>query len=122
MLRNLLNDESGFLVSAELVLIFTLAFCAVVVGVATVRDALVNELGDTAEAIGALNQSYNVTGLQALISDGGTPLDATDDTLHASCSGSGFNDLEDDCDCDGIDITPVDGKNFGSTLNDEDGT
>ena len=59
MLRNLLNDENGFLISAELVLIFTLVFCAVAVGVSVVRDSLVLELGDFAEAIGALDQSCN---------------------------------------------------------------
>jgi hypothetical protein len=57
MIRNLLNDEAGFLVSAELVLVFTLVFCGVAVGMAVVRDSLVQELGDVSEAIGALNQS-----------------------------------------------------------------
>ena len=65
MLRNLMNDEAGFLVSAELILIFTLVFCAVAVGVATVRDSLVQELGDVAEAVGALNQSYNYRSISA---------------------------------------------------------
>ena len=113
MLRNLLNDEAGFLVSAELVLIFTLVFCAVAVGVSTVRDALVQELGDVAESIGALNQGYNYRGIRAQ-AEGGVD--------HASCSGSGFNDENDDCDCKGITFTSVCGKNDPSTSGNAEGT
>lgn len=105
MLNRFINDESGFIVSAEIVLIFTLVFCAVAVGIAVVRDALVHELGDVAEAIGALNQSYNVVALQA-------PIDGIDGVeFHAVCSGSGFNDQADACDCDGIVLLTVAGKN-----------
>ncbi|MFT5327937.1 MAG: hypothetical protein ACI8P0_005843 [Planctomycetaceae bacterium] len=103
MLNNLLNDEAGFIVSAELVLIFTLVFCAVAVGIAVVRDALVHELGDVAEAIGALNQSYNYNSISA-------PSSNTDVPFHAQCSGSGFIDLADFCDCDGIVLVTVAGK------------
>jgi len=113
MLNNLLNDEAGFIVSAELVLIFTLVFCAVAVGIAVVRDALVQELGDVAEAIGALNQSYNYRAISA-------PLN-TDGGFHAQCSGSGFNDLADFCDCDGILLVTVAGKNDPSGSNTWDG-
>ena len=61
-----LNDESGFLISAELVLVFSLVFCAVAVGISVVKDSLAAELHDVAEAIGAVNQSYVTTGLQAV--------------------------------------------------------
>jgi hypothetical protein len=104
MLNKLLNDEAGFIVSAELVLIFTLVFCAVAVGIAVVRDALVHELGDVAEAIGALNQSYNYNSISAPTSNSEVP-------FHAQCSGSGFIDLADICDCDGILLVTVAGKN-----------
>lgn len=106
MLNKFINDEAGFIVSAELVLILTLMFCAVGVGVATIRDSIAAELSDVAEAVGALNQSYNFGSLNA---EG-----------HASCSGSGFNDLSDVCDCDGITITPLVAgqiKNGGVTTN-----
>jgi hypothetical protein len=104
MLNRLINDENGFIVSAEIVLIFTLVFCAVAVGIAVVRDALVQELGDVAEAIGALNQSYNYAGITAPTSDTNVP-------FHAACSGSGFNDGADACDCNGIILVTVAGKN-----------
>ena len=101
MLRNLMNDEAGFVISAELVLIFTLTFCAVAVGMAVIRDALVQEMGDIAEAIGALDQSYNYRAINASLENVGN---------HATCAGSGFNDQEDDCDCKGITLTEVNGK------------
>ena len=113
MLRNLLNDEAGFLVSAELVLIFTLVFCAVAVGVSVVRDSLVQELGDVAEAIGALDQSYNYRAVSAPLEGGGN---------HGSCAGSGFNDEEDDCDCKGIVLSSVCGKDDPSTNNNAEAT
>lgn len=113
MLRNLLSDENGFLISAELVLIFTLVFCAVAVGVSVVRDSLVQELGDVAEAIGALDQSYNYRGIRADLEDAGT---------HARCEGSGFNDEADDCDCKGITLSSVCGKADPSALNKGEGS
>lgn len=102
MFNKLLNDEAGFLVSAELVLIFTLVFCGVAVGVAMVRDSLVAEFSDVSEAIGALNQSYNFNNLTANNSAGSLN--------HATCSGSGFVDDRDDCDCQGVSLTVVAGK------------
>ncbi len=114
MLRNLLNDESGFLISAELVLIFTLVFCAVAVGVSTVRDSLVQELGDVAEAVGALNQSYTYRTITAASSVANVD--------HASCSGSGFADENDDCDCVGITFATPTAKADPSTLNAPEGT
>jgi hypothetical protein len=114
MLRNLLNDEAGFLVSAELVLVFSLVFCAVAVGVATVRDALVTELHDVSEAIGAVNQSYNVRGI--------TAANTTGHTEHATCSGSGFADENDDCDCAGIEFNVTTSKADPSTLGTAEGS
>lgn len=103
MFRKLMNDEAGFLVSAELVLVFTLCFCGVAVGMAVVRDALVQELGDVAESIGALNQSYSYRSVDAV--------DAVSCGSHADCSGSGFEDQKDDCDCDPINFIHITPKN-----------
>lgn len=102
MLRTFINDENGFLISAELMLIITLSFCMAAVGWAVVRDSLVQELGDVAEAIGAVNQSYNYRGIEAP--------DCSSCDLHARCAGSGFNDQKDDCDCDPIEFVHVNGK------------
>ena len=97
MFRKLLNDENGFIVSAELMLLITLAFCMAAVGWAAVRDALVNELNDVSHAIGTVSQSYNVTGL--------------DKPGHAWTAGFGFNDNTDECDCKAITLVDIAGKN-----------
>ncbi|MDB4743684.1 hypothetical protein OAF98_04290 [Planctomicrobium sp.] len=65
MLKALLNDEAGFIVSTELVLVATILVIGLVVGQTTLRDNVVTELADTADAISAIDQSYswsNVTG------------------------------------------------------------
>ncbi len=108
-MRKLLNDETGFVVSAELMLVITLAFCAAAVGWSAVRDALVNELNDVSHAIGAVSQSYNITGFQKAKAAGN----------HASCSGSGYNDDADECDCKVIEYVDVCGKDDPSTGADE---
>lgn len=51
----LLNDENGFLVSAELVLISTILIMGLVVGLTEVSFAVNNELEDVASAIGSVN-------------------------------------------------------------------
>ena len=101
MLKNLWNDESGVIISAELALVLTIAVLAMVVGLSEVAVAVNTELNDISNAIGALNQSYFYTGFRA---DGqGKPKSAN--------SGSRFDDAHDDCDtnttCDLISSTLV---------------
>lgn len=62
MLYTLINDESGVIISAELVLILTIAVLGVIVGLSEVSVAVVTELNDLSNAIGILNQSYAFTG------------------------------------------------------------
>lgn len=57
-LRRLWRDEQGAVLSAELVLIAVITVIGLVVGLAAFRDSVVGELGDTAAAVGELNQSY----------------------------------------------------------------
>jgi Flp pilus assembly pilin Flp len=80
MLKRLWNDEAGFVVSAELVLIATILVIGLIVGWATVRDQVVQELGDVAAAIAVINQSYTwsaVTGHTSSVA--GTYFDDTTD-------------------------------------------
>ncbi len=112
MLARLIRDENGFIVSAELMLVITLMFCAAAVGWSAVRDALVNELNDVSHAIGAVSQSYNVTGFKKARSGCGCE-------VHARCSGFGFNDDADECDCRIIEYVTVCGKDDPSTGADE---
>ena len=57
-LKNLMNDEHGFVVSAELILISTIAVLGLMVGLVEVRQSVVEELEDVASAIGSLNQGF----------------------------------------------------------------
>ena len=100
-MRNLWNDEFGGLLSAEWVFIFSILTCGVVVGMTAIRDALVNELNDISHAIGSVDQTYNYTGVRK----------AKATANHANCSGAGYNDDGDDCDCKIIEYTDVCGKN-----------
>lgn len=109
-MRKLLNDQAGFVVSAELVLVLTIAVLGMVVGLTAVRDAVTQELNDISHAFGSVSQSYNVVGTSKakLL---GKP--------HASVAGFGFNDHADDCDCKIITLTDVCGKDDPSTGGDE---
>lgn len=103
-IEKLLNDEAGFIISAELVLVMTIAVLAMVVGLTAVRDAVVHELNDVSHAFGTVSQSYSVTGLEkgrSGYSYGGT---------HSSINGFGFNDNADECDCKVIKLVDVCGK------------
>lgn len=88
MLMNLLNDESGVIISAELVLVLTVAVLAMIVGLSEVAVAVNTELNDISNAIGALNQTYSYTGFCAESSG----------KLKSFVAGSAFIDSVDDCD------------------------
>ena len=83
MLKALLNDEAGFVVSTELVLIATILVIGLIVGQTTLRDQVVTELADVADAVSAIDQSYAFS----------------DVTGHASSTaGTLFDDTADFCD------------------------
>ncbi len=63
MWNRLWNDEAGFVVSTELILIATVLVIGMLVGLATLRDQVVQELADVAAAISDVDQSYAYTGI-----------------------------------------------------------
>jgi Flp pilus assembly pilin Flp len=89
MFTNLWNDEAGFIVSAELILIATIVVIGLIVGLSEVQHAVVAELNDVADAFGSVNQSFYYSGMSAKKSDG---------CLKSSMAGSSFRDTTDDCD------------------------
>lgn len=104
MLRNfrkLADDDAGFVISAELVLVLTIAVLGMVVGLTAVRDSVTNELNDLSHAFGAVNQSYSVNGLKKA---------RWCDEVHAFIAGFGYRDTSDDCDCSVIEYITVHGK------------
>ena len=81
--QRLWQDDAGFVVSTELVLVATILVIGILVGQSTLRDAVISELADTADAINEINQSYSFTAV----------------TGHSSSvAGSRFSDLDDFCD------------------------
>jgi Flp pilus assembly pilin Flp len=91
MLKQLLNDEAGVVISAELVLIMTILVLGVIVGLSEVAVAVNTELNDISNAIGALDQSYFFTGFKKT-SDG------LNNKVTSGYAGSRFTDAHDDCD------------------------
>lgn len=89
MLKQLWNDECGFVISAELILVLTIGVLAMVVGLSEVAVAVNTELNDLSNAFGSLKQDYAFTGFSA--KDAGKE--------KSFISGSGFKDKTDDCDC-----------------------
>ena len=88
MLRTFWNDEHGFLISAELVLVATVLVLGMIVGLVELESAIVHELDDVACAFGSINQSFSFPGLNT----------------HKGChtifsAGSSFTDFRDECDC-----------------------
>ena len=89
-IQRLWTEEDGVL-AFEWTLLLTLLVIGIVSGVAAARDAIIDEFGDTAEVMLAVDQSYHV----------GFPLQAS---VHAantsSASDSDFTDALAYSDCD----------------------
>lgn len=64
LMRELLADEQGFLISMELVLIATIAVLGLIVGLSCLANAVVGELQDVGWAVRSLNQSYYFGGFR----------------------------------------------------------
>ncbi|MCX7418203.1 MAG: hypothetical protein NT013_01535 [Planctomycetia bacterium] len=94
--RKLRDEESGFLISSELVIVGTVGVLAMVVGLEAISSSVIQELNDLASAFGAMSQSYNYRSIAKI--------------GHARISGAGYNDRGDYCDCTPIVQTEVGGK------------
>lgn len=55
------NDENGFIVSAEIVLVGTILVLGVIVGLTELSFGVNEELEDLGSGIGAINQTYYYT-------------------------------------------------------------
>jgi hypothetical protein len=97
-LRRLWRDERGAINSTDIVLITTILILGSIVGLVVLRNQVVQELGDLATAVGALNQSYEYVGDTLTISTT-TGMIATVGTI----AGSSYDDLPDIGDGDDVD-------------------
>lgn len=97
MLKSLIHDEAGFVVSTELILVTVILVIGMIVGQTTLRDQVVTELADTADAVSSLDQSFTFDDIEIV-------------AINASVAGSAFADASDFCDASdsgqqGIDAT-----------------
>jgi hypothetical protein len=79
------NEQTGAIVSAEIMLVATILVIGVLVGLASLRDSVVTELADVAAALGGVNQSFCLSGVCG---------------HGAHATGSSFHDRADFCDND----------------------
>jgi len=87
MLKKINNKRknSGFVVTAELLLVTTILAIGLITGLSKLRDQTIAELSDSAAAIGSINQSYTIQGTNW----------NTSATNVATVSGFAFNDNPD---------------------------
>ncbi len=95
--KKLWGDESGFIVSTDLILISSILVIGLLVGLVSVRDQIVQEFGDMAVAVGNLNQSYSFAGhTVTFVDDNNTPSIPGDDVTYTfTVAGSTFADASD---------------------------
>lgn len=89
-MRALRTKQNGFVVSVEILFIIAFVVLGVVIGWTTLKDAVVNELSDTAAAVDALNQSYRYAGMT---SHSGTVQGTIWDDFADFCQDQGANDV-----------------------------
>lgn len=97
IMRDLFEDDAGFVVSAELVLVSTILVIGMMTGLSEVQHAVVQELNDVADAMGELNQSYSYSGFSKRKGRFGL-------RPSAITRGSRFIDQQDDCDRNQCDL------------------
>ena len=61
LINALKNDENGFVVSAELVLVGTICVLGMIVGLTELSYGVNEELEDLGSAVGSINQTYYFT-------------------------------------------------------------
>lgn len=94
--KRLWGDESGVVVSTDLILVSSILVIGLLVGLTSLRDQIVQELGDTAVAVGNMNQSYSFAGSTVtFVFRNGTPDPGDDVPYTFTAAGSNFTDTTD---------------------------
>lgn len=83
LFAKLWKDECGAIVTAEIMLIASILVLGAIVGLAALRDSIVTELADLAQAIANIDQSFSFSGTSG---------------HHAFTGGGFFHDRADFCD------------------------
>ena len=87
----LFRDEAGVVVTPEIIIITTVGLLSLIAGWNAVSNALASELGDVANSVASLDQSYSYRGISA--------------GVHATCSGGGFADNNQTFSVEPVDVT-----------------
>lgn len=92
-LRTLWKDDVGAVISVELILVITIVGIGLIVGLTTLRNAVVQELADTGAAVGSMNQSFTFSGVSGHASStgGSNFTDQTDAGDTGDIAGQGAN-------------------------------
>lgn len=77
------SEETGAILSAEVMLVASILVIGVIAGLTSVRDSVTTELADFAQALANVNQSYSFSSIAG---------------HHTYGSGGAFTDLLDFCD------------------------
>lgn len=89
----LFRDDAGVVVTPEIIIIATVGLLSLIAGWNAVSNALASELGDIANSVSALDQSYSYRGIVA--------------GAHARCSGGGFADSRQTFNVQPVDVNVV---------------
>jgi hypothetical protein len=88
MLKKLWSDDAGAIIAAEYLFVATILVIGIVVGLASVRDAVNSELAELANAYLALSQGYILSGQSGCCSatDGSQAIDTPSLVPDPSCT------------------------------------
>jgi hypothetical protein len=89
-LTKLWQDDCGALIASELLFLMTILVVGTISGMAAMRQAIVSELIETANAVMALNQSYSFSGqsIPGVASTAGSATGDTNNTISVSAIGA----------------------------------
>jgi Flp pilus assembly pilin Flp len=88
LLRSFAQDDAGFVVSSELVLVATIGVLAMIVGLNEIAHNVSQELEDVGSAFGSINQSFRYS----------LPSSHCKARMSGSCYRDSVDDCDDDCD------------------------
>ena len=104
MLNTFWKDEEGVILSAEIVLLGTILVLGMIVGLVELQAAVVAEMSDLGDAIGNMDQSFQVPGFVSYKQGnncGGIGVCGTCG-IKAATHGASYSDRADLCDCNSI--------------------
>src|SRR5215831_9472165 len=99
-MRKLWNDDCGALIATEWVFVATILVLGIITGLVAVRQAVISELTEFAQAVMALNQSFSFSGQTNCESStaGSSASDTTNTITEGSVAPSTANISQTPCD------------------------